>query len=96
VRDGRRQRVQADRNRHHRPEASGDRLMVERARKLQNCFAQPFFVAEPSHRPGVHVGMEEALRTCRDILEGRHGDLLAAAFYFAGSIDEIRNRAAAM
>jgi RNA polymerase sigma factor (sigma-70 family) len=78
------------------PDAAGDRLMVERARKLQNYFTQPFFVAEPyTRRPGTHVSLEEALRTCRDILEGRHDDIPVEAFYFAGGIEEIRNRAAA-
>ena len=73
----------------------GDRLMTERARKLQNYFTQPFFVAEPyTRRPGTHVGREEALRTCRDILQGRLDDIPVAAFYFAGGIEEIRKRAA--
>ena len=37
------------------PKAAGDRLMVERTRKLQNYFTQPFFVAEQyTHRPGTH------------------------------------------
>jgi F-type H+/Na+-transporting ATPase subunit beta len=69
--------------------------MLERAHKLQNYFTQPFFVAEPyTRRPGTHVGIDEALRTCRDILEGRLDDIPAAAFYFAGGIGEIRKRAA--
>ena len=71
----------------------GDRLMAERARKLQNYFTQPFFVAEPyTRRPGTHVGFDEALRTCRDILEGRLDDIPVEAFYFAGGIEEIRKR----
>ena len=41
------------------------------------------------HRPGTHVGLDEALRTCRDILEGRHDDIPVKAFYFAGDIEEI-------
>jgi F-type H+-transporting ATPase subunit beta len=47
-----------------------------------------------TRRPGTHVGIDEALRTCRDILEGRLDDIPAAAFYFAGGIGEIRKRAA--
>jgi F0F1-type ATP synthase beta subunit len=73
----------------------GDRLKIERARKLQNYFTQPFFVAEPyTRRPGTHVGRDEALRTGRDILEGRLDDIPVEAFYFAGGIAEIRKRAA--
>jgi hypothetical protein len=36
------------------------------------------------------VGLDEALRTCRDILEGRLDDIPVEAFYFAGGIEEIR------
>ncbi len=68
-------------------------MMVERARKLQNYFTQPFFVAEPyTRRPGTHVGVTEALCTCRDILEGRYDEVPENAFYFAGGIEEIRKR----
>jgi F0F1-type ATP synthase beta subunit len=68
-----------------------DGLMLERARKLQYFFTQPFFVAEPyTKRPGVTVGLAQALRTCRGILDGRYDDLPADAFYFSGDIAEIR------
>jgi len=67
--------------------------MLERARKLANYLSQPFFVAEPYiHRPGCYVGLEEALDTFRDILDGRHDDLPTSALYFAGGIEEIRGR----
>ena len=60
-------------------------------RKLQAFFSQPFFVAEPyNKRPGLYVSRADALRGCREILEGRHDDLPADAFYFTGSIAEIR------
>jgi F0F1-type ATP synthase beta subunit len=39
------------------------------------------------------VSRAEALRGCREILDGRHDDLPADAFYFTGSIDEIRGGA---
>jgi RNA polymerase sigma factor (sigma-70 family) len=68
-----------------------DPVLLERARKLQAFFSQPFFVAEPfTKRPGSHVSRAEALRGCREILDGRHDDLPADAFYLTGSIDEIR------
>ena len=41
------------------------------------------------HRPGTYVRRNEALRSCRDILEGRHDDIPVKAFYFAGGIEEI-------
>jgi RNA polymerase sigma factor (sigma-70 family) len=66
-------------------------IELERARKLQAFFSQPFFVAEPyTKRPGSHVSRTDALRGCREILDGRHDDLPAEALYFTGSIEEIR------
>lgn len=68
-----------------------DPIELERARKLQAFFSQPFFVAEPyTKRPGSHVSRADALRGCREILDGWHDDLPARALYFAGSIEEIR------
>jgi F-type H+-transporting ATPase subunit beta len=67
-----------------------DRPMLERALKLQNYFTQPFFIAEPyTKRPGATVTATEALRTCRDILDGRYDDLAVDAFFFSGGIEEI-------
>jgi RNA polymerase sigma factor (sigma-70 family) len=66
-------------------------LILQRARKLANFFAQPFFCAEPwTHRPGSHVSLEDTLKACREILDGLHDDLPVEAFYFTGSMDEIR------
>jgi len=73
---------------------TADPLTFERGHKLANFFSQPFFCAEPwTNRPGSHVSLAEALRTCAEILGGVHDDLPTAAFYFAGGIDEIRARA---
>ena len=73
------------------PQMEADPLELERAQKLQAFFSQPFFVAEPyTKRPGSYVSRADALRGCREILDGRHDDLPAKALYFAGSIEEIR------
>jgi RNA polymerase sigma factor (sigma-70 family) len=66
-------------------------VLLERARKLQAFFSQPYYVAEPfTKRPGSHVSRADALRGCREILDGRHDDLPVEAFYFTGNIEEIR------
>jgi RNA polymerase sigma factor (sigma-70 family) len=71
--------------------ATPDPVRMERARKLQSFFSQPFFVAEPyTKRPGSYVSRADALRGCREILDGVHDDLPTEAFYFTGSIEEIR------
>jgi len=79
-------------------DARGERPEMERlkqrARKLQRFFAQPFYVAEPYTRhPGIAVSRPEALRACREILDGVHDGLPEEAFYFTGGIDEVRARA---
>jgi RNA polymerase sigma factor (sigma-70 family) len=72
-----------------------DPVLLQRAQKLQAFFSQPFFIAEPfTKRPGSYVSRAEALRGCGEILDGRHDDLPVGAFYFTGSIDEIRGAAA--
>jgi RNA polymerase sigma factor (sigma-70 family) len=76
------------------PPAGAVEVDKRRARKLWLFFAQPFFVAEPyTKRPGVFVSRAQALRGCREILDGVHDDLPDEAFYFTGGIDEIRARA---
>jgi F-type H+-transporting ATPase subunit beta len=68
-----------------------DRLLLQRALKVQNYFTQPFFCAEPySNRSGVAVSAAEAVRTCAEILDGRHDDVPIEAFYFSGGMAEIR------
>lgn len=77
-----------------RQESPATDLLTQRARKIQRFFAQPFYVAEPyTRRPGVTVGRAEALRTCREILDGVHDRLPEQAFYFTGGLDDIRAKA---
>jgi hypothetical protein len=77
---------------HFEPYAGDDKLILERALKLQNYFTQPFFIAEPYiKRNGTTVCLAESPRTCRDILDGRYDDLPTDAFYFSGDMSEIRS-----
>jgi len=72
--------------------AAAEPLLLERARKLQNFFTQSFHCAEPwTGRPGVSVGLEDTLRGCAEILDGRHDDVPLDAFYFIGGIEECRS-----
>jgi F-type H+-transporting ATPase subunit beta len=71
-----------------------DRLIVERARKIERFFSQPFFVAERfTGRPGKYVPLRETVRGFREILEGHCDDLPEAAFMMVGTIDEAREQA---
>ncbi len=71
-----------------------DKLIVARARKIQRFLSQPFHVAEEfTGRPGTYVPVEETIRGFREIVEGKHDDKPEQAFYMAGTIDEVAQRA---
>jgi F-type H+-transporting ATPase subunit beta len=71
-----------------------DKLIVARARKIQRFLSQPFHVAEEfTGRPGMYVPVEETIRGFREIVEGQHDDKPEQAFYMAGTIDEVAQRA---
>jgi F-type H+-transporting ATPase subunit beta len=66
-----------------------DKLVVQRARKIQRFLTQPFNVAEAfTGTPGVYVKLEDTIKGFTEILEGRHDDLSEGAFYMVGTIDE--------
>nr|WP_267886722.1 F0F1 ATP synthase subunit beta [Massilibacillus massiliensis] len=74
-----------------------DKLTVSRARKIQRFLSQPFFVAEVfTGSPGKYVPLKETIRGFKEILEGKHDDIPEAAFYMAGSIDEVLEAARKM
>ena len=71
-----------------------DKLIVARARKIQRFLSQPFHVAEEfTGRSGTYVPVEETIRGFREIVEGKHDDKPEQAFYMAGTIDEVAQRA---
>lgn len=66
-----------------------DKLVVQRARKMERFLSQPFHVAEVfTSLPGKYVPVKETVRGFREILEGKHDDLPEEAFYMVGTIDE--------
>jgi F-type H+-transporting ATPase subunit beta len=66
-----------------------DKLVVQRARKIERFFSQPMFVAEAfTGRPGTYVKLEETVKGFVEILDGKHDDLPEQAFYMVGTIDE--------
>jgi F-type H+-transporting ATPase subunit beta len=71
-----------------------DKLTVARARKIQRFLSQPMFVAEAfTGRPGAYVPIRETVRGFREILDGKHDDIPEQAFYMAGAIDNVLERA---
>jgi F-type H+-transporting ATPase subunit beta len=72
-----------------------DKQVVFRARKIERFFSQPFFVAERfTGIPGRYVPLKETVRGFREILNGECDDLSEQAFMMAGTIDDVREKAA--
>jgi F-type H+-transporting ATPase subunit beta len=66
-----------------------DKLLVERARKIQRFLSQPFHVAETfTGTPGVFVDVKETIRSFSEILAGKHDELPEQAFYMVGTIED--------
>ena len=70
-----------------------DKLVVNRARKIQRFLSQPFFVATQfTGMEGKYVPIAETIRGFKEILEGKHDDVPEGHFLSAGTIDEVRAR----
>ena len=74
-----------------------DKKTVARARRIQRFLSQPFYVAEKfSGAPGVFVPLHETLRGFREILSGSMDEYPEAAFFNAGTIDDVIRKAEQM
>jgi F-type H+/Na+-transporting ATPase subunit beta len=72
-----------------------DKLVVARARKIERFFSQPFYVAERfTNIPGRYVPLADTVRGFREILDGKCDDLPEQAFMMAGTIEDVREKAA--
>jgi F-type H+/Na+-transporting ATPase subunit beta len=67
-----------------------DKQTVNRARRIERFFSQPFFTAEQfTGTPGQFVTREETVRGFKEILEGKHDDKPEQAFMYVGGIDMV-------
>jgi F-type H+-transporting ATPase subunit beta len=67
-----------------------DKIVVNRARRIQRFLSQPFFVAEEfTGTPGKYVPLEETIRGFKGIVDGEYDHLPEQAFYMVGTIDEV-------
>ena len=72
-------------------------LVVARARKVQQFLSQSFHVAEKfTGNPGAYVRVEDTVRSFAAIVDGECDDIPEQAFRYAGTIDDVRERAAKM
>jgi F-type H+-transporting ATPase subunit beta len=66
-----------------------DKIVVNRARRIQKFLSQPFFVAQEfTGTPGRFVRLEDTIRGFKGIVEGQYDDLPEQAFYMVGTIEE--------
>ncbi len=71
-----------------------DKITVNRARKLERFFSQPFFVAQEfTNVPGVYVPLKDTVASFKAILDGECDDLPEQAFLMVGDIQEARKKA---
>ncbi len=66
-----------------------DKMLVTRARKIQNFLSQPFFVAEQfTNITGQYVKLADTIRAFKEILEGKYDHLNETDFYLVGTIEQ--------
>ena len=71
-----------------------DKLIVQRARKIQKFLSQPFFVAEVfTGSPGKYVKLADTIRGFKMIVDGELDGLPEQAFYMVGTIEEAKEKA---
>ncbi len=74
-----------------------DKIVVNRARRIQRFLSQPFFVAEAfTGTPGKYVPLEDTVRSFKGIVDGEYDHLPEQAFYMVGSIEEAVENAETM
>jgi F-type H+/Na+-transporting ATPase subunit beta len=74
-----------------------DRIVVDRARKIERFLSQPFFVAEVfTGSPGKYVSLEDTIKGFKMILSGELDSLPEQAFYLVGNIEEAKAKAEKM
>jgi F-type H+-transporting ATPase subunit beta len=66
-----------------------DKLIVQRARKIQRFLSQPFFVASQfTGQDGKYVSLKDTIRAFKGIVAGEYDALPEQAFYMVGPIEE--------
>lgn len=70
-----------------------DRLLVNRARRLERFLTQPFFTTEHfTGQRGRYVPLEKTVEGCRRILNDEFADYPEQALYMIGEVDEAHEK----
>lgn len=71
-----------------------DKLIVQRARKIQRFLSQPFFVAEAfTGTSGKYVKLKDTIAGFKELVEGKLDHIPEQAFYMVGTVDEVLEKA---
>jgi len=74
--------------------AEEDKLLVQRARKIERFLSQPFFVAEQfTGFAGKYVKLEDTIKSFKGLINGEYDALPEQAFYMVGDINEAVEKA---
>ena len=74
-----------------------DKLVVNRARKIERFLSQPFFVAEQfTGFPGIYTPLTETIESFKQLANGEADDLPESAFMYVGTLEEARQKAEKM
>jgi F-type H+-transporting ATPase subunit beta len=66
-----------------------DKVIVNRARRIQKFLSQPFHVAEVFLGvPGEYVKLEDTIRSFEELLSGKYDTLPEDAFMYVGTIEQ--------
>jgi F-type H+-transporting ATPase subunit beta len=67
-----------------------DKIIVQRARKIQRFLSQPFFVAEQfTGKAGRYVKLEDTVRSFKGLIDGEYDEIPEQAFLYCGAIEEV-------
>ena len=71
-----------------------DKVLVERARRIERFFSQPFAVAKAfTNLDGKYVPIQETVRSFKGLVEGDYDHLPMGAFMYVGTIEEAVGKA---
>ncbi|GIW87802.1 MAG: ATP synthase subunit beta [Isosphaeraceae bacterium] len=74
-----------------------DKLIVERARRIEVFLSQPFFVAEAfTGKEGKYTKLADSIRSFREICDGKWDHLPVSAFRYVGAVEEAEEQAKKM
>lgn len=74
--------------------SDADKAVVSRARRIQRFLSQPFTVGEQfTGLKGRYVSVKDTVRGFKEILDGKHDNIPESAFLFAGTIEEVVEKA---